>query len=60
MPFFKKKVAVEDDTIVVPPEKDIAAIPKTFVQKVFPVLAAGSGLFAEGYVQSVSFHYQNH
>jgi hypothetical protein len=36
-------------------EDPLATIPKNKWQKIWPVLACGSGLFAEGYVQSVCF-----
>lgn len=34
-------------------EDPLAALPKNKWEKIWPVLACGSGLFAEGYVQSV-------
>jgi len=36
-------------------EDPLATVPKNKWQKIWPVLACGSGLFAEGYVQSVCF-----
>lgn len=35
-------------------EDPLASVPKNKWDKIWPVLACGSGLFAEGYVQSVS------
>jgi len=49
----EKSVAIVDSPDAAINEDPLAAIPKTQLQKVFPVLAAGSGLFAEGYIQSV-------
>lgn len=41
---------VHNDTVT-----ESTAPARTTAQKLFPVLAAGSGLFAEGYIQSVCF-----
>jgi hypothetical protein len=53
----KEPAAAVDD---VPPsgeltEDSLASVSKNKWEKIWPVLACGSGLFAEGYVQSVYF-----
>ena len=57
MNLFRKKesATAASDTSPVPElnEDPLASIPKNKWQKIWPVLACGSGLFAEGYVQSV-------
>jgi len=42
--------ALADDPLANDP---LAAVPKSKWQRIWPVLACGAGLFAEGYVQSV-------
>lgn len=57
MNLFRKKesATATSDTSPVPElnEDPLASIPKNKWEKIWPVLACGSGLFAEGYVQSV-------
>jgi hypothetical protein len=56
MNFFKRKPEEEADsyaTAEVIAEEELVHAAKSKWQKLFPVLAAGSGLFSEGYVQSV-------
>lgn len=60
MNVFRRKNKAEDATAVtndpaLEGHEDLAVIvaEKTKWQKIFPILAAGSGLFSEGYVQSV-------
>lgn len=53
MNVFRKKQPVDAVETQGVDEDALASVEKTQMQKVFPVLAAGSGLFAEGYVQSV-------
>jgi hypothetical protein len=60
MNVFSRKNKADDaaaatDEVALEGHEDLAAIvaEKTSWQKVFPILAAGSGLFSEGYVQSV-------
>lgn len=60
MNIFRRKNEAQDATAVTDEQaleghEDLAAIvaEKTMWQKIFPILAAGSGLFSEGYVQSV-------
>jgi hypothetical protein len=31
----------------------VAALPKSFASRIFPVFACGAGLFSDGYLQSV-------
>jgi hypothetical protein len=50
----KRDVAVNDTYPVTDVNDDpLASTPKNKWEKIWPVLACGSGLFAEGYVQSV-------
>jgi hypothetical protein len=57
MSLFRKKEpeAVVANTAPELNEDPLATVPKNKWQKIWPVLACGSGLFAEGYVQSVCF-----
>lgn len=59
---FRRKNKTDDavavtDEVALEGHEDLAVIvaEKTLWQKIFPILAAGSGLFSEGYVQSVCF-----
>jgi hypothetical protein len=57
MNMFRKKPAVATGTDVSQQadyEDPLTNTPKNQWAKIWPVLACGSGLFAEGYVQSVS------
>ncbi len=52
----KEKEEIDESTPPASYNADVVRIdeiPKPFWQKVFPVIAAGSGLFSEGYVTSV-------
>lgn len=60
MNVFRRKNKSEDSTAVsndsdLEGHEDLAVVvaEKTQWQKIWPILAAGSGLFSEGYVQSV-------
>jgi len=55
MNLFRKKEAETAVTDTAPElnEDPLATVPKNKWGKIWPVLACGSGLFAEGYVQSV-------
>jgi hypothetical protein len=55
MNLFRKKEPEAAVTDIAPEltEDPLATVPKNKWEKIWPVLACGAGLFAEGYVQSV-------
>jgi hypothetical protein len=58
MSMFGKKIepqaaSINDSPSTEDHDDPLATVPKNKWEKIWPVLACGSGLFAEGYVQSV-------